>query len=129
MEGYNKKTGDFGEKKATVYLKHRGYRILERNYRAGRSGEIDIIARAPDGVITFVEVKTRTGTSMGDPRDAVNYYKKKHIINTALTYISRKNLYDEDARFDVIEVTFEKHGLIRGVRINHIKEAFEVNDV
>ena len=66
---------------------------------------------------------------MGDPRDAVNYHKKRHIINTALTYISRKNLYDYDARFDVIEVIPLKIGIIKGVKINHIKEAFEVNDV
>ncbi len=129
MEGYNKKLGDFGEEKATLYLKRRGYKILERNYRAGRGGEIDIIAKAPSGVIAFVEVKTRTGNSMGDPRDAVNYHKKRHIINTALTYISRKNLYDEDARFDVIEVIPSKNGIIKGVRVNHIKEAFEVKDV
>ena len=129
MEGYNKKLGDFGEEKAALYLRRRGYKIIERNYRAGRSGELDIIAKSPDGVIVFAEVKTRTGNLMGDPRDAVDFYKKKHIINAALTYISRKNLYGEDARFDVIEVIPVKKGIIKGVKINHIKEAFEVNDV
>lgn len=129
MDSYNRKLGAFGEDKAVLYLKRRGYTILERNYRAGRYGEIDIIAKTPDGVIAFVEVKTRTGKAMGEPWEAVNYYKKRHIINTALTYISRKNLYDTDARFDVIEVMPEKRGFIRGVRVNHIKEAFEVNDV
>jgi len=129
MNGHNKKTGDFGENKAASYLKLRGYTILERNYRAGRGGEIDIIAKTRDGIVVFVEVKTRTGDSMGDPAEAVNYYKKKHIINTALTYISRNNLYDTDARFDVIEVRTEKKGILGHVRINHIKEAFEVNDV
>ena len=129
MEGYNKKLGNFGEDKAAAYLKRKGYEILSRNYRAGRGGEIDIIAKDKKGVIAFVEVKTRKDNAMGDPRDAVNYYKKRSIINTALKYISQKNLYDTDARFDVIEVIPMKKGIIKGVRINHIKEAFEVNDV
>lgn len=128
MEGHNKKVGNYGEDKAEAYLRRRGYKILERNFRAGRGGEIDIIAKDIKGVIAFVEVKTRTNRKMGDPSEAVNYYKKKNIINTALKYISQKNLYETDARFDVIEV-IPYNGIIRNVRINHIKDAFEVNDV
>ena len=53
-----KSIGDFGEKKAAQYLRLRGYRILERNWRSGKY-EIDIIAATVKDLV-FVEVKTRT---------------------------------------------------------------------
>lgn len=125
MEKYNKKIGDYGENCAATYLKLKGYNILERNYRAGRGGEIDIICEDKKGVLVFAEVKTRSNNKMGDPSEAVNYYKKKNIINTALKYIHRNNLHEKDARFDVIEVLT----VMKIPKINHIKDAFEVNDV
>ena len=36
--------GSFYENIAAKYLEKHGYTILERNYHAGRHGEIDIIA-------------------------------------------------------------------------------------
>ena len=76
--------------------------------------------------LVFVEVKTRTGDKNGSPADAVDFYKRKHIINTAKTYITKKGFYDKDVRFDVIEVRTVKKGFITFFKINHIKDAFEV---
>ncbi len=50
--------GRFGENAVAYYLEKKGYRILKRNYRV-KGGELDIIAEK-DGVVAFVEVKTRT---------------------------------------------------------------------
>ncbi len=52
-------TGKLGEDLATQYLKGKGYRVIERNYRKPW-GELDIIAYAEDGTLVFVEVKTVT---------------------------------------------------------------------
>ncbi|HDN84600.1 MAG TPA: YraN family protein, partial [Candidatus Aerophobetes bacterium] len=52
----NKEIGKRGEKLAISYLKKRGYRILDKNFRC-KIGEIDIVAEN-DGQIVFVEVKT-----------------------------------------------------------------------
>src|SRR5437870_61274 len=61
--------GTGGEEAACAHLEALGYRILTRNYRC-RQGEIDIIAL--DGeVLVFVEVKTRSPSAYGSPRDAV----------------------------------------------------------
>ena len=49
--------GEFGEERAVRFLRRKGYRIVERNYRC-RQGEIDIIARKRD-ILAFVEVKLR----------------------------------------------------------------------
>ncbi len=53
-----KQLGNVGEAIAALYLKERGYDILERNYRC-HEGEADLIALdTVEGVIVLVEVKT-----------------------------------------------------------------------
>ena len=79
------------------------------------SGEIDIIAKKGETIV-FVEVKFRTNTEKGLPREAVNYRKQKHIQNTALCYLKYKNCMESDIRFDVIEIL--------NFKITHIKNAF-----
>lgn len=61
--------GRAGEEEAARHLHSCGYRILARNWRV-RAGEIDIIAEH-DGVVVFVEVKTRTSDAYGFPEEAV----------------------------------------------------------
>lgn len=50
-------TGKLGENLACKYLVDKRYKIIDRNYRKPW-GELDIIARAPDKTLVFVEVKT-----------------------------------------------------------------------
>ena len=42
---YPNELGKFGEKISIEYLRNNGYKILARNFRMGRYGEIDIIAK------------------------------------------------------------------------------------
>ena len=53
-------TGKLGENIACRYLVENGYKIIERNFRQ-KWGELDIIAKAPDKTLVFVEVKTVAG--------------------------------------------------------------------
>ena len=55
---YNQKIGEFGEKQTIKYLLKRGYIILAKNHREWFY-EFDIIAKDPNGIIVFVEVKTK----------------------------------------------------------------------
>lgn len=112
----NKQKGDFGEAAAAVYLKKKGYKILETNYRL-KSGEIDIIASKREYIV-FVEVKLRRNSDKGEPCEAVDYRKQQKIINTAKSYIQAKELYSSDFRFDVVEVITENN------IIRHIENAF-----
>ena len=74
-------TGSTGENLAQEYLKNKNYTILFTNWRHKRS-EIDIIAQ--DGkVIVFVEVKTRTNLSFGNPEDFVDANKMKKMQEAA----------------------------------------------
>nr|WP_300005353.1 YraN family protein [Tissierella sp.] len=110
--------GKYGEALARDYLIDRGYKILELNY-ATKLGEIDIIA-LDGGIISFVEVKTRSNRNFGYAWEAVNYKKQRKIINTSSVYAKHKNIKNIQFRYDIIEIYLEKE-----IQINHIKNAFE----
>src|ERR1043165_2939007 len=75
--------GAQGEKLACRFLKRSGYKILFRNFRGRRGGEIDIVCRDHDTLV-FVEVKTRTREDFGRPLTAVDRVKQKRISRGAL---------------------------------------------
>ena len=119
MDRYNKNLGDKGERAASLFLRLKGYKILEKNYRRAH-GEVDIIAKRGK-LVAFVEVKTRTSNDYGTPSEAVIYAKKQRLISAANCYAA--NCPDSDFRFDIIEVFANINGK-RIKRINHIKDAF-----
>lgn len=110
--------GKAGEMAAAEYLEHQGYSILQRQYRS-RLGEIDIVAQK-DGVVVFVEVKTRRNLAYGLPAEAVGYRKQQKIIQAALCYLKQVGQTEAPCRFDVIEVYAAEATL----RCNHICNAF-----
>ncbi len=125
MMKYNKIVGNTGEEIASKYLIENKYKILERNFVSGK-GEIDIIAQKKKTTV-FIEVKTRQNDEFGTPAEAIDYKKRKKIIETATRYIYEKNP-QTDFRFDVIEV----FGVFSGdcfepLKIEHIEDAFGVN--
>ena len=95
-------TGKIGEDIATRYLEQNGYEIIQRNFEC-KIGEIDIIAKDKEEIV-FVEVKTRVSALYGQPKDAVDVTKKKHIYRTAEFYIYIRHLENYPVRIDVIEV-------------------------
>lgn len=112
--------GKKGEEAAAAFLTKEGYRVIERNFRCPL-GEIDIIA-LDSGTLAFVEVKTRSSVSFGLPEEAVNYRKRHQIAKVAQFYISRKKLFDNPARFDVVAVTI----MDGKEEVRVIKNAFEL---
>ena len=70
--------------------------------------------------MVFVEVKARSGTTYGWPREAVNARKRRRIALAAACYLREKNCADAFARFDVVEVL--------GERIVHWPNAFEAKE-
>ena len=104
-----RETGQTGERAAERYLKRNGFRILARNYRAGRH-EIDLIAldKATDTVV-FVEVKART---------AVNAAKQRYLRLAAQQWLAENGGAERSARFDVIEVFLPEGS------VNRVENAF-----
>lgn len=100
--GYRKQLGDWGEQAACVYLEKQGCRILERNYRI-RLGEADIIAEK-DGVLLFVEVKTRAGKSYGLGEDALTPKKLQSLLQCVDAYLAKLGDIAPDWQIDLIVV-------------------------
>ncbi|MCR4336690.1 MAG: YraN family protein [Candidatus Omnitrophica bacterium] len=98
----SKVMGADGEGLAVEFLKRRGYRILERNFRT-RLGEIDIIGE-DQGVLCFIEVKTRNGTAYGRPVEAVSFFKQQKLSRMALIYLSRTQRMNQMCRFDIVGI-------------------------
>jgi len=123
MDKYNKIVGGFGERYVKEYLENNGYKVLNMNYNC-RFGEIDIIA-LEDKCLVFVEVKTRTTKRYGAPENAVNYWKRKHLVLSARCYIEQYRIKEYFARFDVVEV-FANYAdnVFKVDKINIIKNAF-----
>ena len=96
-----KERGARGEEAAAQHLAQNGYAILARNYRV-RWGEIDIVAEK-DGMLCFVEVKTRASDRFGEPREAVGHRKRQHLRLAAESYLA-EHPWEGPMRFDVIEV-------------------------
>ncbi len=109
--------GKRGEDIAAGHLLSIGYRILERNWRHRRS-EIDLIAEK-DGLLIFVEVKTRSYAAFGHPEEAVNEYKANKVIEGAEEYVYQVNWLG-DIRFDIVSVELNEHGH----KLLHIEDAF-----
>jgi len=116
----SKEIGKLGEETAVQFLKEKGFRIKELNYRFGK-GELDIIAI--DGDITvFVEVKTRQNLEMGDPVYGVTSAKVKQIKRIAELYLYDRGIEEIDCRFDVVTVLFSGE---REPVIEHYVNAFD----
>ncbi len=77
--------GKNGEDLATTFCEERGFLIIVRNWRC-RLGEIDIIAER-DGILHFIEVKTRKSFVYGCPEDAIDGLKLRHLERTIEAYI------------------------------------------
>ena len=110
--------GRRGEEIAKDYLENLGYRILKMNWKYGRA-EVDVIAEQ-NGVIIFVEVKTRTSTDYGQPEDFVSRKKELQLEFASTAFIEMKN-HQGEIRFDIIAIVFENRDLYK---INHIEDAF-----
>ena len=113
----NNELGAWGEEQAANYLIHKGYTIIERDWKSGHR-DIDIIAT--DGeVVVFVEVKARRNRVFGEPEDAVDYMKMQNLRAAINHYIKFKNVRQE-IRFDVITVVGTPYG--GEAEITHIED-------
>lgn len=111
---HKKVLGKKGERLVEEYLKSQGCKILKRNFRTP-FGEADLIVE-DKGEIVFVEVKTRSSTSYGLPREAVGKEKQKRYVKIAQTYWLKTG-EEPNARFDVAEVYADG-------KIEYLKNAF-----
>ena len=110
--------GQRGEDIARQYLTSKGYAILHTNWRIGRN-EADIIAYQ-DGLLVFVEVKTRSSDNVTQPEDAVDLKKQRNYIRLANAYVLQHHC-EEEVRFDIVTVVIHSTD---NAEIKHIPNAY-----
>lgn len=110
--------GSIGEEEACRFLMHRGYRLLDRNWRVGHL-ELDIVADYY-GELVFVEVKSRSSEEYGPAELAVDLDKQQRILEAAHYYMLEKRL-DQPFRYDIITVV----GVVPPFEIKQIENAFD----
>ncbi len=112
--------GNYGEQVAADWLRSRRCKVLARNFKGPRRGEVDIVAR--DGkLLLFVEVKTRRKGTRIRPLDAVDKAKQALIERGANAWLKQLGTRNLPWRFDVIEVYVEDG---EKPRVNHVRDAF-----
>lgn len=99
-------TGKRGEELAVAWLLQNSFVIFHKNWRH-RNWEIDVVA-FKEGILHFIEVKTRTSTAYGYPEDTVSKKKIAFMINAADEYLQ---LYPKWKRiqFDILAITIVRN--------------------
>jgi putative endonuclease len=101
--------GRRGQKLCEKFLKNKGYKLLERNFSC-RTGELDLIMAVPEGVIVFVEVKTRTNEDFVDAEAAITKTKQIRMTRAAKFFIKTHKLEHLPLRFDIVIVMARQKG-------------------
>jgi putative endonuclease len=115
----SKAIGMSGEQAAAAYLKNKGYKVIQANYRAA-GAEVDLVATIGD-ILCFVEVKTRKNCDHGSPEMFVTRSKQLKIIRAARIFAARKPYRNFRVRFDVVSVLQE----VGAMACDHLENAFE----
>lgn len=112
-----KSTGNYGEDLAANYLKKRGFRIIERNFKT-KLGEIDILARQKSDIV-IVEVKTKSGSNFGEGFEMVNFRKRRKLLLLAKSL--QQKYSNHTIRIDVVSIDMSK----TPPEIRHFENAVE----
>ncbi|MER6344282.1 YraN family protein [Streptomyces sp. NPDC001532] len=102
--------GRYGEDLAARRLTEAGMTVLERNWRAGRTGEIDIVARDGD-VLVVCEVKTRRAGPFQHPMAAITPVKADRLRRLAERWLQEHGgAPPGGVRIDLVGVVLPSRG-------------------
>ena len=111
--------GADAEKAALVYLKARGLRLLEKNYRCS-AGELDLVMLDQQELV-FVEVRYRCSDQFGGAASSVGADKQRKLRHSGEYFLqNHPNLSFGGCRFDVVAIA----GTAPEYRIDWISDAF-----
>ena len=112
------RVGAMAEQRALDHLLRAGLALVERNYRVARGphargGEIDLVMRARDGTLVFVEVRARASARWGGAAASVGATKRASLVFAAQRYLARWNAAPP-CRFDVVAIDGERLEWLQG---------------
>ena len=100
----NRARGAFGEQLVARWYEARGYTVVDRNWRDGRAGELDLVVARSDGLLVFCEVKARASTAYGHPFEAVDARKLARVRRLAAAWLAAHDQHGVEVRIDVAAV-------------------------
>ncbi len=123
--GRGHERGRRGEALAAEFLVARGWIILERNWRDGPR-ELDLVAHR-DGVLAFVEVKTRSGGACGSPLEGITRRKRREVERAARAWLQERGACLTSIgtiRFDAVAVHLSGGPGTGGIEVHHLEDAW-----
>ncbi|MFJ8824470.1 YraN family protein [Streptomyces sp. NPDC102467] len=115
--------GKYGEDLAARRLTDAGMTVLARNWRAGRTGELDIVARDGDAIVVC-EVKTRRGRGeehapFEHPMGAITPIKARRLRQLAQRWVQEHGgAPPGGVRIDLVGVLLPERG---APRVEHVR--------
>jgi putative endonuclease len=105
-----KQLGITGERLALEHYERLGFRLLARNYRSSRTGELDLILHNGTTIV-FAEVKTRRAGGL-DPLEAVTPAKLRRLRLLAARWLAEQARLPraDELRFDAVGVVIDAAG-------------------
>ena len=112
--------GRWGQKRCERFLKDKGLRTLARNFSC-KTGELDLIMVDTDGMLVFVEVKTRASEGFVPAESSITSVKKRRMARAARYFQAFHKIDDRPSRFDVVTIILGPAG---PPEIRHYEAAF-----
>lgn len=98
--------GRRGEQEAERFLRAKGFKVIARNWRAGKD-EVDLICK-DDEILVFVETRTRRTGALVGGFDSIDARKRKALNRVCCAYIAKLKPPPSSFRLDVVEIEHEK---------------------
>jgi putative endonuclease len=112
--------GRWGERRAERFLRGQCLKTLGRNV-ACQTGELDLVMVDSDGMLVFIEVKTRADERYVPAETAISPAKKRRMVRAGRYFLACHDLQGRPFRFDVVTVILGHSGR---PQIRHYRNAF-----
>ncbi|HEV3222357.1 MAG TPA: YraN family protein [Puia sp.] len=99
--------GKAGEQMAAEWLVQHGFQLISRNWKFARY-EVDIIA-SRDGILHFIEVKSRHDDVYGKPEDWVSRKKGRHLLTAGEAFQDKYPVWNQ-VQYDILSILLTPDG-------------------
>lgn len=114
---HNMEIGKRAEDAVLSVMLGKGFSLIDRNFRAGRVGELDLVL-SRKSCLYVVEVKSREeGGNYGGAIFAITPVKKMRIQRSTAVFLKERQIYGYDIVFLAGCVTHTSGGVITNVQI------------
>ena len=114
MPSANGARGAFGERMVARWYEAHGYTVIDRNWRDGGRGELDLVVERA-GLIAFCEVKARRNSEFGHPLEAIDARKLARLRRLAAAWLVAHGRRGVEIRLDAASVLGAKVEVVEGI--------------